>query len=139
MMNHAARFPAELLSFFHSLSSPWKKENETRERRRRQIEIFLCSGVGRGSALPMLTSPRARNFIFTNGTAHARLRDASAHPYACRSFGSRHRKISNRRASLRRTLLRHEKSNRKQRPINYRRPPSTRAALRGAALCARSD
>ena len=30
---------------FHSLSSPWKKENETRERGRRQIEIFLSSGV----------------------------------------------------------------------------------------------
>ena len=30
---------------FHSLSSPWKKENETRERRRRQIEIFLRSGA----------------------------------------------------------------------------------------------
>ena len=29
---------------FHSLSSPWKKENETRERRRRQGKIRLYSG-----------------------------------------------------------------------------------------------
>ena len=49
---------------FHSLSSPWKKENETRERRRRQIEIFLRSGALGCSALPMLTSKEARSFYF---------------------------------------------------------------------------
>ena len=37
---------------------------ETRERRRRQIEIFLRSGVLGCSALPMLTSKEARNFYF---------------------------------------------------------------------------
>ena len=124
---------------FHSLSSLWKKENEPRERRHRQIEIFLCSGVPGCSALPMLTSPRTRNFISTNDTAYARLQDASDHPSTCRSFGSRHRRILHRRASLRQTLRLNKKSNRKQRPINNRRPPSTRAALWGADLCARND
>ena len=43
-MNHAGCFPAELLSRDYFLSSPWKKES-SKERRRRQIEIFLCSGA----------------------------------------------------------------------------------------------
>ena len=110
--NHAERIPAFAIRqwsrgvlsrrtpvVIYFLSSPWKKES-SKERRRRQIEIFLRSGVLGCSALPMLTSKEARNFIFTNGTSHARLRDASEHPSTCRSFRSRHRKISNRRASL---------------------------------------
>ena len=40
--NHAGCFPAELLSRDNFLSSPWKKES-SKERRRRQIEIFLRS------------------------------------------------------------------------------------------------
>ena len=44
-INHAERFPAELLSFLHFLSFPGKKGNEAKERNRRQIEIFLRSGV----------------------------------------------------------------------------------------------
>ncbi len=47
----------------HFLSFPKKKGNEAKERNRRQIEIFLRSGVLGCSALPMLTSPRTRNFL----------------------------------------------------------------------------
>ena len=46
----------------HFLSFPGKKGNEAKERNRRQIEIFLRSGVLGCSALPMLTSKETRNF-----------------------------------------------------------------------------
>ncbi len=51
--DHAERFTAELLSRDYFLSSPWKKES-SKERRRRQIEIFLRSGVLGCSALDQL-------------------------------------------------------------------------------------
>ena len=126
VMNHAGCFPAELLSFF-ILFLPRGRKKVAKKEDAARLKFSCVPGCSDAQPCQCLRRKRRETFIFTNGTYHARLRDASEHPSTCRSFRSRHRKISNRRAPLHGAGRLN--GNRKQRPINYRRPPSTRAAL----------
>ncbi len=121
----------------HFLSFPKKKGNEAKERNRRQIEIFLCSGVLGCSALPMLTSKETRNFYFHKRYFPRKAARRIRSPLHLTGLQGPPSENFKQAGLLAADFATHK--NRKQRPINDRRPPSTRAALRGADFCARSD
>ena len=111
-------FPQNSCRFFISFLSRERKETKQRKETAARLKFSCVPGCSDAQPCQCLRRRERETFVFTNGTVHARLRDASEHPSTCRSFGSRQRKISNRRASLRQKLLRHRKSNWKQRPFN---------------------